>query len=80
MTWDKEGLREEVEALEDGTLVNWSSGTMKYKITNKSGQIAKNGGQIAQEYLVNKGVNIHRFKKIGQQKEGKIIRKKLRGS
>lgn len=81
MTWDKEGLQQEVEELEDGSSINWTSLAKKYKITNKSGEIAKNGGQIAQEFLISKGVNIQRFTKTRQQSAARRVRrKKLRGS
>lgn len=42
--------------------VNWSELAGRYKIKNKKGEIAKNGGQIAQEWLISQGVNLHRFK------------------
>ncbi|KAK3718960.1 hypothetical protein QZH41_017573, partial [Actinostola sp. cb2023] len=79
MNWDKIGLREEVEGYEDGMKVNWSALAKKYKITNKAGQIAKNGGQIAQEFVVNEGLNFHRFYKRPGKEGKRIRRKKLRG-
>lgn len=62
MTWDKNGLRLEVEGYTDDTKVNWSELTRRYEIKNKKGEIAKNGGQIAQEWLISQGVNLHIFK------------------
>ena len=61
VSWDKNGLKEEVESYEGDTNVNWSDLARRYQITNKKGQIAKNGGQIAQEWLISQGVNLHRF-------------------
>lgn len=81
MNWDKEKMKQEVEGYDDGAKVNWSDLARKYGIKNKSGLYAKNGGQIAQQYLVNEGVNVHRFKRQHEEsnKENKIRRKKLRG-
>ena len=47
MSWDKAGLKAEVDSYPDGTKVNWSSLAKNYQITNKSREIAKNGEQIA---------------------------------
>ena len=63
MTWDKNALKLEVEGYADETKVNWSELARRYEISNKKGQIAKNGGQIAQEWLIFQGVNLHRFKR-----------------
>lgn len=63
MTWDKNALKLEVEVYADETKVNWSELSRRYQITNKKGQIAKNGDQIAQEWLISQGVNLHRFKR-----------------
>ncbi|KAK3736574.1 hypothetical protein QZH41_012852, partial [Actinostola sp. cb2023] len=81
INWDKEKLKQEVDGYEDGVKINWSDLARKYDIKNKSGNSAKNGGQIAQQYLVNEGVNVHRFKRQHDEsnKENKIRRKKLRG-
>jgi hypothetical protein len=82
MNWDKEKLKQEVEGYEDGVKVNWSSLARQYGIKTKSGNYAKNGGQIAQQYLVNEGVNVHRFKRQHEDqsnKKNRIRRKKLRG-
>lgn len=51
MTWDKNSLNSEVDGYEDGVKVNWSEIARRYKITNRKGDIAKNGGQIPQEWL-----------------------------
>ena len=51
MTWDKEGMKAEVMRYPAGTLVNWTDLAKQYNILNKSGELAKNGGQIAQEWL-----------------------------
>ena len=40
--------------------MNWSSLARKYNITNRKGEIAKNGGQIAQDWVISQGENIHR--------------------
>lgn len=78
MTWDKNGLRLEVEGYTDDTKVNWSELARKYEIKNKKGEIAKNGGQIAQEWLISQGVNLHIFK-CSSENERQPRRKKLIG-
>ena len=78
MTWDKNALKLEVEGYADETKVNWSELARRYQITNKKGQIAKNGGQIAQEWLISQGVNLHRFK-CSAEDERQPRRKKLKG-
>ena len=62
VTWDKNALKLEVEEYDDGTKVNWSELARRYEITSKKGQIAKNGGQIAQEWLVSQGVDMFHLK------------------
>lgn len=80
MTWDKEGLRQEVESYEDGKQINWAELARNYKITNKKGQVAKNGGQIAKECLILEGLNLHRFKRPSTTEDpARIRRKKRRG-
>ena len=61
MTWDKEKRKKEVKSKKDGEKINWSEVARQYHVTNKRGKIARNGGQIVQEWLVNQEVNIHRF-------------------
>ena len=80
VTWDKQGLLNEVKCFPDGQQVNWSSLARKYNITNRKGEIAKNGGQIAQDWVISQGENIHRFKSQCQPIDSKRIRRKrLRG-
>jgi hypothetical protein len=55
MEWDKKALMEEVSGYENG-VVNWSELARKYQVKNKNGELAKNGGQIVQEYLKSQGV------------------------
>lgn len=51
----------EVESKKYGEKINWSEVARRYHVTNKRGEIARNGGEIVQEWLVNQGVNIHCF-------------------
>lgn len=62
IAWNKNGLELEVEGYKDGTKVNWSELARRYEIKNKKGEIAEHGGQIAQEWLISQGVNLHGFK------------------
>ena len=78
MTWDKNGLKSEVEGYADGVKVNQSEIARRYKITNQKGEIAKNGGQIAQEWLLSQVVDLHRFK-CNTEVERQPRRKKLKG-
>lgn len=78
MTWNKNGLKLEVEGYKDDTKVNWSELARRYEIKNKKSEIAKNGGQIAQEWLISQGVNLHRFKRPSEA-ERQPRRKKLKG-
>ena len=78
MTWDKNGLKSEVEGYADGVKANLSEIARRYKITNQKGEIAKNGGQIAQEWLISQCVNLHRFKRAAEV-ERQPRRKKLIG-
>ena len=79
MTWDKEALKKEVESKKDGEKINWSEVARRYHVTNKRGEMARNGGQIVQEWLVNQGVNIHRFNPQGLPNKLRARRKKKRG-
>jgi len=71
VSWDKNRLKAEVESYEDDTNVNWSDLARRYQITN-------NGGQIAQEWLISQGVNLHRFKPPSEN-DWQPGRKKLKG-
>ena len=62
-------FKAEVEGYDDSFRVNWSCLARKYHITNKRGEIARNGGQIEQEFLMKEGVSLHRFKRPNEQTE-----------
>lgn len=81
VTWDKQGLKQEVEGYEDGKAVNWSALAKKYNVTNQNGEMAGNGGQIIKEFLQSEGVNVNRLKRPHEYKgeEKRVRRKKLRG-
>lgn len=38
--------------------VNWTALARQYQIKNSTGKIAKNGGQIAKDCLLNQGVDV----------------------
>jgi len=73
---DKKALKREVQGYRDGTIINWSTLARKYKVQNQHGSPAKNGGQIIQDLLVSKGVDITKFKKTAKER---VRRRKLRG-
>ena len=77
--WDKEALKEEVVNYPNGTRVNWSDLARRHNIQNTNGETAKNGGQIAQDWLTSAGANVKRFKRSNTTTEERIRRKKLRG-
>jgi len=78
-TWDKETLKKEIESKKDGEKISWSEVARRYHVTNNRGEIARNGGQIVQEWLVNQGVNIHRFNPQGLPNKLRARRRKKRG-
>ena len=75
--FDKCTLKNEVNGYAEGTIVNWSDLARRYKITNKRGSPAKNGGQIVQDFLVSEGIDVDKFKKT--IKQDRVRRRKLRG-
>ena len=75
MEWDKEALLEEVKGC-DNDIINWSELARRYQVKNKNGELAKNGGQIVQEYLMAQDVDVERFKKRKADSDGNRIRKK----
>ena len=79
MDWDKKALMEEVSGYNDDGVVNWSELARKYEVKNKNGELAKNGGQIVQEYLKSQSVDVLRFRKRGADDGGRI-RKRMKRS
>ena len=77
--FEREKMKEEVESYPDGIVVNWSDLARRHHITNPKGELAKNGGQIALEWLKKEGVNINRFKRKSDGSDTRVRRKKLRG-
>ncbi|KAI8487191.1 Serine palmitoyltransferase 2 [Branchiostoma belcheri] len=59
-TWSWEAIKE-VESWPDGKVVSWRAYAKEKGVHNKQGKPASNGGQIIQDWLVQEGVNIHRF-------------------
>ena len=62
MSWDKQALKSELEVYENNHLINWRELATKYKVCNKEGHIASNGGQIVKGWLVSEGVDLSRFR------------------
>ena len=52
MSWDKEALIAEVKTYSDDHQFSYRELAERYRVTNKSGQIASNGGQIVKELLI----------------------------
>lgn len=80
MEWNKAALLEEVSGYASDVLVNWSDLARRYQVKNKNGELAKNGGQIVQEYLKSQGVDVSKFKKRGANDECGRIRKRMKRS
>ena len=84
MNWDKEKLKAEVEGYDKNTVVNWSQLAVKYNITNKIGELAKNGGQIAKEWLTSVGIDTTQFKRKFEEVDNcdhtRVRRKKKKGA
>ena len=73
-------MKREVESYPDDMVVNRSDLTRRYNIKSTKGEIAKNGGQIAQTWLKSEGIDTTRFKrKHNGNDDDRIRRKKLRG-
>jgi hypothetical protein len=62
IAFEKEKMKQEVESYLDGMVVNWSHLAQRYNIKNTKGELAKNGGQIAQKWLKSEGIDTTRFK------------------
>lgn len=77
VSWDDEVLAAEVNAKSSDEVVNWNELARKYNITDKSSEIANNGGQIVKESLRKKGVDVDCLKMKGCD-NGPRIRKKRR--
>ena len=77
MNWDKQGLKDEIESCQDGTDVNWSEIARRYQIRNSRGELARNGGQIAKEWLISEGIDLSRLAK-GKQDDTQAPRKRRR--
>ena len=76
---NKEVLKQEVEAYEEGTIINWSQLARKFNVTDKNGNLAKNGGQVIQDVLINLGINVHQYKRPSSDIP-RIRRRKLKGN
>jgi hypothetical protein len=80
VAFEKENMKQEVGSYPDGMVVNWSHLAQQYNIKNTEGELAKNGGQIAQKWLKSEGIDTTRFKHKHNGNDGEQIRrKKLRG-
>ena len=77
-TWDKSILEEEALTWNDETVVNWSEVGKRYDIRDKSGKVAKNRGQIAKDYLLNREESGFVFTFSGKDKGKEVIRRKLK--
>ena len=80
MNWDKNQLLAEVKGYEEGHKINWTHLATRYNVTNKNGQLAKNGGQIVKAWLTSTGVDLSRFE-IPEKKSkdgGTIARRRKR--
>lgn len=83
ITWNCNGLKAEVQGYPDDMKVNWTALARQYQIKNSVGQIAKNGGQIAKDWLLSQGVDVQRFtckRPLSNPEAGerRVRRKKLR--
>ena len=78
VTWDKEGLLEEVKSYEDGKSISWRALAEKYNVMNKQGLLAGNGGQIVKEFLMQNDVDVERFTVEHKAEAGVVRRRKRR--
>ncbi|XP_078657130.1 uncharacterized protein LOC144903155 [Branchiostoma floridae x Branchiostoma belcheri] len=73
-TWDWESIRQEVTSWPDGKEVSWRAYALEKGVHNKKGEPAKNGGQMIQDWLIQEGINIHRFKTVNGTSNAKTPR------
>ena len=76
MSWDKVGLKREVEGYEDNQIFSWRDLAIRYNVCNKSGEKAKNGGQIVKEWLLSQKVDLARFSEKQKCSSVPITRKR----
>ncbi|XP_019632908.1 PREDICTED: uncharacterized protein LOC109476416 isoform X2 [Branchiostoma belcheri] len=60
--FDKENLKEEVLAYEDGKDVNWTQLAIKHGVRGKDGNVPGNAGQLVKLWLQSEGIDTDRFK------------------
>ena len=80
MIWDKEALKREVEGYNDNHIFSYRKLAKRFNVRNKSGEVAKNGGQIVKEYLLSQNVNLARFPSKRKSENPVPRRKKRRGT
>ena len=78
MSWDKVGLKREVEGYEDNQIFSWRDLAIRYNVCNKAGEVAKNGGQIVKEWLLSQKVDLARFSEKQKCSSVPITRKQKR--
>lgn len=61
INWDKEALMAEILSYEENHKINWSELTTRYNLSNKSGNLATNGGQIIKEWLISENIDVEKF-------------------
>ncbi|XP_078621301.1 uncharacterized protein LOC144887775 [Branchiostoma floridae x Branchiostoma japonicum] len=66
-TWSWDEIKEEVMSWPDGKVVSWRAYAKEKGVHNKKGEPAQNGGQIIQDWLVQEGINVHRFQTTKSQ-------------
>lgn len=51
----------EILSYEENHKINWSELTTRYNLSNKSGNLATNGGQIIKEWLISENIDVEKF-------------------
>ena len=76
MTWDKDGLKAEVQGYGENQAVCWSELAKRYNVCNSAGQLASNGGQMVKDYLISEGIDVSKFQTKDRTKE--VLRRRKR--
>jgi hypothetical protein len=68
-------MREEVENYPENVVVNWSDLARKRNIRNTQSEVAKNGGQIAKEFMKSVEIEVNSFKRKHVGNDERVRRK-----
>ena len=75
--FDREALLQKVNNKEDGSFLNYSQLATEFEVKHvNQDSVAKNGGQVVKQYLLENGVDLKRFET--KSRTSLVIRKRKR--